>query len=500
MSGFEQDRRLDAMAPGVSLAAIVAKTVGSGCQGLSDDAVTGVLARAAACEAWLASVKLEAVLVLLRRRGIPALGTRPDGLPVAWRDDLSEEVADALGISRQAADQLVDMAWSLAARLPRTAAALRAGVIDFVKARIITDETKVLDDAAAGKAEDLVAGKLAGKTPGQIRKLIAKAAVRADPEAAVKRREDAQQHDARVACWREPAGTAAIGIFGAPPDAAAAAEQAVQDRAAAYKQAGITGTADQLRQRAALDKLAGTDARGPAFTAGAAGAGGGLAGSVRGKLTLNAPLWTVAGLMNIPGELAGTGPIDPALTRDLASRIAAAGDGSEIHLTLTNEQGWAIGHGCATANPGRNQDKTAQDGQGQPGGGWEDTTWGLTVPGGRQLTFRIYPIPAGQECDHRYQAAGHDPGKLLRHLTQVLYGTCTQPCCARPAHRADYEHNIPFEKGGATCLCNGDSKCDRDHQIKQHPDWHTRVIKPGIIEWTTPSGRKYTTTPAEHSA
>jgi hypothetical protein len=98
------------------------------------------------------------------------------------------------------------------------------------------------------------------------------------------------------------------------------------------------------------------------------------------------------------------------------------------------------------------------------------------------------------------RAAGHHPGKLLRHLTQVLYGTCTQPCCARPAHRADYEHAIPFGKGGATCLCNGDSKCDRDHQIKQRPGWHTRVIKPGIIEWTTPSGRKYTTTPAEHSA
>jgi Domain of unknown function (DUF222) len=324
MSGFEQGGRLDAMAPGAGLAAIVAGAAGGGCAGLSDDAVTGVLARAAACEAWLASVKLEAVLVLLRRRGIPALGTRPDGLPVAWRNDLSEEVADALGISRQAADQLVDMAWSLAARLPRIAAALRAGVIDFVKARIITDETKILDDQAAAKAEDLIAGKLAGKTPGAIRKLIQKAALRADPGAAVRRREDAQENDARVACWREPAGTAAIGIFGAPPAAAAAAEQAVQDRAAAYKQAGISGTADQLRQRAALDKLADTDARGAAFTAEAAARSGGPAGSVRGKLTLNAPLWTVAGLMNIPGELAGTGPIDPALTRDLANRIAAS--------------------------------------------------------------------------------------------------------------------------------------------------------------------------------
>ena len=92
--------------------------------------------------------------------------------------------------------------------------------------------------------------------------------------------------------------------------------------------------------------------------------------------------------------------------------------------------------------------------------------------------------------------------RILPTLTdvQVPYGTCTQPCCARPAHRADYEHNIPFDKGGATCFCNGDCKCDRDHQIKQRPGWQTRVIKPGIIEWTTPNGRKYTTTPAEHSA
>jgi hypothetical protein len=172
--------------------------------------------------------------------------------------------------------------------------------------------------------------------------------------------------------------------------------------------------------------------------------------------------------------------------------MAAAGDGSEIHLTVTDERGWAIGHGCGTSNQRRNQDK---DGS----GGWQDSTWGITVPGGRQLTFRIYPIPAGQDCDHRYRAAGHDPGKLLRHLTEVLYGTCTQPCCARPAHRADYEHNVAFEQGGWTCFCNGDCKCDHDHQIKQASDWRTEVIKPGIIEWTVPSGRTYRSTPAEYT-
>jgi hypothetical protein len=270
MSAFEQYGKLDVMRPGVALAAIVSRAAGQW-ENLSDDAVTGVLGRIAACEAWFQSQKLTAIVALLRRRGVPGLGTRPDGLPVGWRADLTEEVADALAISRQAADQMIDTAWSLAARLPRTAAALRDGVIDYVKARIITEETGVLGDAAAATADAMVAAKLAGRTPGQIRKLIAKAASEADPQAAVKRREEAQENDARMATWREPSGTAAIGIFGAAPDIAAAAQQAVQDRAEAYKKAGISGTADQLRQRAALDKLAGTDARGPEFAGGAGG-------------------------------------------------------------------------------------------------------------------------------------------------------------------------------------------------------------------------------------
>ncbi len=40
-------------------------------------------------------------------------------------------------------------------------------------------------------------------------------------------------------------------------------------------------------------------------------------------------------------------------------------------------------------------------------------------------------------CDHAHQAKGHDPGRLLRHLTGILNGTCTFPPCRQPEHQMD---------------------------------------------------------------
>jgi hypothetical protein len=482
LGGFQQGGELDQAKPSAELITVLDKAAGPDrrCVLLSDDEITALLGRLAAAEAWVASAKLGVVVALLCRRGIEGLGTRePDGLPCAWRADLADEIMPALGISRNAADKMIDLAWTLQARLPLTAAALNAGVIDPWKAQIISEETSVLDDESAAEAEALIACKLAGKTPAEIRKMIARAAVEADPHGAAKRREEAQRRDARVESWREPSGTAAIGIFGCPPDAAAAAEQAVQDRAEAYKKSGIDGSMDQLRQRAALDALAGTDARGPEFAATTA------AGGVRARINLIAPLRTLLGLADIPGTMPGWGPADPGLIRDLARRAAATGDGSEWHLTVVDDHGWAIGHGCADKKAGGNRDKSGQ-------------SWALTIPGGRELAFHVYPIPTGRECDHRYRSQGHDPSPLLRHLTQILDGTCTAPGCNRPASGCDYEHNQPYERGGWTCLCNGDDKCRQSHQVKQAKGWSARRVSPGFTEWTTPSGRRYTSQPAEY--
>ena len=82
--------------------------------------------------------------------------------------------------------------------------------------------------------------------------------LKADPGAARKRREQAQQ-DARVELWREDAGTAAIVSFGLPPDEALAADQQITTRAMELKAAGVPGSMDRLRVRAYLDALLGQD-------------------------------------------------------------------------------------------------------------------------------------------------------------------------------------------------------------------------------------------------
>jgi hypothetical protein len=101
-------------------------------------------------------------------------------------------------------------------------------------------------------------------------------------------------------------------------------------------------------------------------------------------------------------------------------------------------------------------------------------------------------------CDHRFESRGHDPGVKLRHLTQIRHATCVAPTCRRPASNCDFEHNIPYEAGGRSCLCNGGPTCRHDHRLKQHPRWKVEQITPGTFRRTAPSGRQYTTEPTRY--
>ena len=99
-------------------------------------------------------------------------------------------------------------------------------------------------------------------------------------------------------------------------------------------------------------------------------------------------------------------------------------------------------------------------------------------------------------CEHRHQAAGHDPGRRLRHLTGVLNQTCTNPTCRRPEGQCDYEHARPWEQNGISCLCNAGPVCRRDHRDKQRKGWKIEGTgTPGWFTWTVPSGRKYLSKP-----
>jgi hypothetical protein len=582
LAAFAQDDAADRCPPGPWTGMVLDQLSGPQrrCTDATDDELIGLLGRWAAQESWAVAAKLGVIRELLRRRALPGAAVRrlPSGLPDAWDEGVPHEVAAQLGISLRAADKLISLAWTLEARLPRVGAALEAGVIDYVKARAIAEETSVLDDAHVAAAEELiVAAGLAGKTPGQIGNLAARAVVTVDPDGARKRREQAEREDARVRFWRERAGTSALAAYGLPTDAALQANANIGQRAEQYKKAGLEGTMDQLRVLAYLDILNGITAAGritqaqaqAQAEAGRAGTGGdgdpgedgtggepcdqdepedeGEPGDVPGNggleddgpgggrpdnrptadsgapaagqpapgpglaartnLTISLP--TLLGLADRPGEGHGLGPLDP----DLAHRLAAAAarsPHSQWCITITDPNGYAIGHGCA--KPARNTPNTRQDKPPPPGnrdGPWALTqdddpgspggygTWTLTLPGGRQLTVSLEPVPL-TGCDHRHESHAYQPNDTLRHLVQIRDGECTFPTCSRHARESDFEHAIPYDKGGRTCACNAGARSRRCHKTKQSKGWNVTQPLPGWHQWETPSGRTYTQGPMQY--
>ncbi|HEV2252567.1 MAG TPA: hypothetical protein VGS06_05175, partial [Streptosporangiaceae bacterium] len=268
--------------------------------------------------------------------------------------------------------------------------------------------------------------------------------------------------------------------------------------------------------RAAAQDAAQPQAADPAWPREPGPAGGPLAGvippGVAGHVTLTIPEATVTRGAGRPGDLAGIGPVDPDLARDLAA-AAARNPRSTWHVTITDQHGHAVAHGCA-----RPVKRRRPGGHDPPAAPWPAVTpagpavtpagpavtltpagpgtWRL-IAGPREMLVTIEALPGG-ECDHRHQAAGHDPGVMLRHLTEVRHATCTGPGCRRPAARCDFEHNTPYDAGGRTCLCNGDPKCRSDHRMKQDPRWNAEQLPGGYVRWTMPSGRQHVTEPTRY--
>ena len=254
----------DVHPPGPELAATIAELSGPEwrCAEATDEELIGLLGRWDAIGSWAEAGKLGVVRELLRRRARPGLGGAPSmhgDLPDQWEEGAGHEVSAALAISLRSADNLTAFAWDLQARLPGIGAALAGGTLSPLKARIISDELKVLDDERAAQAEKLILDQLDGQTPAQLGRLAAQVVVTVDPDGAAKRREYAEREEARVRFWRDNGGACALAAFGLPTDAALAANDAINDRAAAYKAAKLRPDArmDQLRVLAFLDILNG---------------------------------------------------------------------------------------------------------------------------------------------------------------------------------------------------------------------------------------------------
>jgi hypothetical protein len=98
---------------------------------------------------------------------------RPAAFPAQLSEFISDEIAAALTVSGPAASVLLDLALDLAVRLPGTAGALRGGVIDYPRARLIAEATRILPDDQARQVEASILPKAPGQTRGRLRAALA---------------------------------------------------------------------------------------------------------------------------------------------------------------------------------------------------------------------------------------------------------------------------------------------------------------------------------------
>jgi Domain of unknown function (DUF222) len=547
----------DAMAPGPALAILADRVQRDGLDLLDDDQLTGVLQAANRLASWSVSLKLAATSRLAARR-------EADGRKSGdWRpfDHVDDEVAVALTLTRRSGGRLVELALSLD-RLPLTRAALVAGLIDERRAEIIAEELAGLDDEHAAAVEALIITKAPRLTSGQLRALVRRAVLSADPQAARKRKEAALT-DARVEMFPETAGTAALSGRDLPPAAALAADKHLTALAQALQAAGIRGTLDTLRTRAYLHLLTGQAAdtlilqtthpgspgRQPPHSPGAGthvppapgssasggaspqpGPGpGGLPG-LRGTVNLTMPLSAWLGWTQSPGDVPGYGPIDANDSRTLAD-LLAQDPGSQWCVTLTGRAGHPVAHACArhgprpqpespspgtpagpstspspgtragpgtTTGPGDRHPDSRPARDQSPATGPPATTTPTTAPPPDWLRTLTFTTLQTRNCTHPRESRGYRPSPALRHLIQIRNPTCTAPGCRRAATRCDLDHVTSYDRGGRTCECNLGPACRHDHQCKQTPGWTLTTPSPGTLTWTTPGNRSYTTTPAQY--
>ena len=557
--------------------------------GATGDEKIGLLRAFTAIESRAASGKLGVIRDIMRDEGPPSSGSDHGDLPETWSRSLRYELSGALACSTQSAENIAQLAWQLGARLPRIGARLEDGTLTQPKARVIADTFSQLTDPDAAAAEAMIADQLADKTYTQVLRLAEQAALTVDPKLAERWREHAQKNYARVTFFREQAGTAGLSGRDLPPDEALAAMANVNLRAEEYKESEAFDEApmDVLRAYAYLDLINGVSAadriaiaeqQGEACphpdncpctdceasgkpdddpetgtdddnpdddSPGEPGSGdGGPGGSGPGgseppsgapptgptrerrPADLIVPLATLLGLAERPGEIHGFGLLDPPLARDLAA-AGAASPRTEVCVTVTSPEGYAIGHGCARparsprppvlaaspiALPARLNltiPATMLPSLSGHAGPWSFTprgrpeteddfgTWTLTLPGGREFSVRLESVPVF-ECDHRYETHHYQPSDRLRHLVQIRDGTCTFPPCNRHARDSDFEHGLPYDKGGKTCACNAGARSRACHQVKQSPGWNVTQPKPGWHRWETPAGRLYEQEPKRY--
>ena len=223
-------------------------------------------------------------------------------------------------------------------------------------------------------------------------------------------------------------------------------------------------------------------------------------------INLIVPAGTLLGWPDAPGDAGTWGLTDAGDTRAIV-QAASRHPRSRWCVTVTGPDGTAAAHGCARGQHPWTPKPAASDPsqQGGGGGGRDGPATGHARIGPgpqqaarlkellRRLNVTFAPI-AKDTCDHRHREDRHTPSRQLKHLVRARTVTCSAPGCGAQAYYCDLDHSVPYP-AGSTCECGLAPVCRRHHRCKHAPGWRLTQPEPGVMRWTTPSGRTHTTRP-----
>ena len=220
------------------------------------------------------------------------------------------------------------------------------------------------------------------------------------------------------------------------------------------RKAGLEGGTDEIRARAYLDLLLGQDSRPRRPPAPAPGR---CARGVRQPGHPDRPAGHPDPPRGPARRAAGLGPVDPWLARDLAT-AAARNPKTTWCLTVTDNQGHAIAHGCARPEPKSHRKRagpgppgfrfTPASRDGPPGSGYG--TWRLRTPGpgpgpDHHPGTRSPPTPATTGTKPRATTPGPGSGTCPRSGTPPA----PAPSAAGPPPSATWSTTPPTKQADA---------------------------------------------------
>src|SRR3954453_1392770 len=197
-------------------------------------------------ESMRAGQKMESWGTARKLQGIAEFESRVERESPFRFEFLIAELSVAMGITKNAVADLVEVAGRLIRQLPDTFAAMKCGRISFPQAKIIATATANLDPDLAAAVEAKVLEKAHQQTTGQLRAAVKTAIKTVDPEAFLKKLEEEVRSRA-VETWDNEFGPSNLIGRNLPATITQAAFNRLGALARSLKDDGDTRTMDQLR-------------------------------------------------------------------------------------------------------------------------------------------------------------------------------------------------------------------------------------------------------------